>query len=224
MNVEDAVRERYSCRAFLADKPVDRQTVAELLDIASSAPSGGNLQPWNVIVLSGEPLASLVADVKARFADLPKGEGGEYRIYPENLKEPYFSRRHKCGEDLYTTIGVGRDDKPGRMKQFRRNIEIFSAPVGLFVYLDRQMQPGQWSDAGMFIQTLMLAATARGLATCGQEFWAMWHKSVARYTRPPQDWMLFCGIALGVPDPDAAVNSLKTDRAPVSEFARFTGF
>lgn len=224
MNVEDTVRARFSCRAFQADKPVDRQTVAELLDIASGAPSGGNLQPWNVIALTGEPLASLVADVQAQFADLPRGEGNEYRIYPENLKEPYFSRRHKCGEDLYATIGVGRDDKPGRMKQFRRNIEMFSAPVGLFVYLDRQMQLGQWSDAGMFIQTLMLAATERGLATCGQEFWSMWHKSVARYTEPPHDWMLFCGIALGVPDPDAPVNSLKTDRVPVSEFARFAGF
>lgn len=224
MNLEDAVRARYSCRAFRADKLIDRQTVDELLGIASHAPSGGNLQPWNIIALSGQPLASLVEDVKAQFAELPRGEGGEYRIYPENLKEPYFSRRHKCGEDLYATIGVGRDDKPGRLKQFRRNIEMFSAPVGLFVYLDRQMQPGQWSDAGMFIQTLMLAATARGLATCGQEFWSMWHRSVARYTKPPQDWMLFCGIALGVPDHDAVVNSLKTDRAPVSEFARFTGF
>ncbi len=224
MNVEDAARARYSCRAFLADKPVDRKTVEDLLAIAATAPSGGNLQPWNIIALSGDPLAALVDDVKAQVADLPRGDGSEYRIYPENLKQPYFARRHKCGEDLYATIGIGREDKPGRMKQFRRNIELFSAPVGLFVYLDRQMQPGQWSDAGMFIQTLMLAATARGLATCGQEFWAMWHKSVARHTNPPEHWMLFCGVALGVPDPDAPINSLKTDRASVSEIARFIGF
>lgn len=224
MNVEDAARARYSCRAFLADNPVDRKAVEDLLSVAACAPSGGNLQPWNVIALSGEPLAALIGDVKAQVADLPRGEGSEYRIYPENLKEPYFARRHKCGEDLYATIGVGREDRAGRMKQFGRNIELFSAPVGLFVYLDRQMQPGQWSDAGMFIQTLMLAATARGLATCGQEFWAMWHKTVARHTEPSQDWMLFCGIALGVPDPDAPINTLKTDRAATEDFACFSGF
>ena len=103
MNVEDAARARYSCRAFLADKPVDRKTVEELLAIAATAPSGGNLQPWNIIALSGEPLAALIDDVNGQVSDLPRGEGSEYRIYPQNLKEPYYARRHKCGEDLYAT-------------------------------------------------------------------------------------------------------------------------
>jgi nitroreductase len=173
MNVEEAIQARYSCRAFLPDKPVERHTVEHLLKVAAQAPSGGNLQPWQVIVLSGEALAALVADVKAQAETLPRGEETEYRIYPKDLKEPYFSRRHKCGEDLYATIGVAREDKQGRLKQYRRNMELFGAPVGLFVYLDRQMQPGQWSDAGMFIQTFMLAAAGQGLATCAQEFWAM---------------------------------------------------
>ncbi len=224
MNVEDAIRARYSCRAFLPDRPVSRETVEELLKVAGQAPSGGNLQPWQVIVLTGEPLKALVADVQSQFETMPRGEQTEYRIYPQDLKEPYFARRHKCGEDLYATINVTREDRAGRMRQYRRNIELFGAPVGLFVYLDRQMQPGQWSDAGMFIQTLMLAATARGLATCAQEFWAMWHTAVARQANPPDDWMLFCGVALGHEDNLAPINSLRTDRAEVREFARFSGF
>ncbi|MDX1715362.1 MAG: nitroreductase [Anderseniella sp.] len=224
MNVEEAIQARYSCRAFLPDKPVDQKTVEHLLKVSAQAPSGGNLQPWQVFVLSGEPLAALVADVQMQAETLPRGEETEYRIYPKDLKEPYFSRRHKCGEDLYATIGAAREDKQGRLKQYRRNMELFGAPVGLFVYLDRQMQPGQWSDAGMFIQTFMLAAAGHGMATCAQEFWAMWHSAVARYTSPPDDWMLFCGIALGYADQDAPINTLRTDRAEVEEFADFKGF
>jgi nitroreductase len=224
MDVAEAARARYSCRAFLRDRPVDRATVEQLLEVAAMAPSGGNLQPWHIVALTGEPLAALVDDVMSQIGDQPRGEGSEYRIYPENLKEPYFSRRFKCGEDLYETIGVAREDKQGRLTQFRKNFELFGAPVGLYCYLDRQMQPGQWSDAGMFLQTLMLAATARGLATCSQEAWAMWPKTVARHTRPDADWMLFCGVALGYPDTDASINTLKTDRARVSEFARLEGF
>lgn len=224
LDFEDVVSRRYSCRAFLADKPVEQALVEELLAIAGKAPSGGNLQPWHVVALSGEPLAGLVNDVKARAKTNPRGEETEYRIYPKDLKQPYFDRRHKCGEDLYATIGVGREDKPGRLRQYFRNIELFDAPVGLFIYLDRQMQPGQWSDAGMFIQTLMLAATSRGLATCAQEFWAMWHTSVAKFAQPPSEWMLFCAVALGYEDPDAPINSLKTDRADIEEFSSFSGF
>jgi nitroreductase len=224
MNVEEVIRTRHSCRAFLPDKPVDRRQLEHLLEVAAQAPSGGNLQPWHVIALSGEPLAALVADVKVQAETMPRGEETEYRIYPKNLKEPYFSRRHKCGEDLYATIGVPREDKQGRLRQYRRNMELFGAPVGLFVYLDRQMQPGQWSDAGMFIQTFMLAAAGQGLATCAQEFWAMWHSVVARHTSPLDDWMLFCGIAVGYADHDAPINKLRTDRAKPEEFASFQGF
>lgn len=224
MDIEKAILDRRSCRSFLPDKPVSRQTIEDLLRLAANAPSGGNLQPWQVIVLTGKPLASLIAGVKCQFESNPKGEKTEYRIYPKDLKEPYFSRRHKCGEDLYATIGVSRENRAGRMQQYRRNIEFFGAPVGLFVYLDRQMQPGQWSDLGMFVQTLMLAATGQGLATCAQEFWAMWHAAVAKYTTPPDEWLLFCAVALGYADDAAPINRLRTDRAEVAEFTRFHGF
>jgi nitroreductase len=125
---------------------------------------------------------------------------------------------------MYASIDVTRDNKLGRLIQFARNFEFFGAPVAMFFYLDRQMQPGQWSDLGMFIQSLMLAATEQGLATCAQEAWAIWHKTIGEFLQAPPEHMLFCGLALGHADPDAPINRLRTDRAPLEEFVSFRGF
>lgn len=223
MTVEDALKTRITCRAFLPD-PVPEATVRALLDAARWAPSGGNLQPWRVHVLAGEALAALKADVATEMATHPMGHPPSYEIYPAPLKDPYNARRRKCGEDMYATIGVARDDKPGRHAQFRRNFEMFGAPVGLFVYIDKQMGPPQWSDMGMFLQSFMLAARAAGLHTAAQEAWAMWEAAVARAVSPPDDLMLFCGVGLGWMDESAPINGLRTDRAEVDEFAAFDGF
>ncbi|HMQ58175.1 MAG TPA: nitroreductase [Rhizobiaceae bacterium] len=199
-------------------------TVRAILDGARHAPSGGNLQPWEVYAVTGEPLARLLGDVEAKMALHPRGEAPQYRVYPQDLKQPWFDRRFKCGEDLYATIGVAREDKAGRLAQFRRNFLLFGAPVGLFVYLDRQMGPPQWADCGMFLQSLMLLACEHGLATCAQEAWAAWHETIAAHLDPPDEWMLFCGVALGFMDEDAPVNRLRTERAEVEAFVRFVGF
>ena len=113
--------------------------------------------------IAGEPLAQLLAAVRGKLFSHPRGEGSEYDIYPANLGEPYRSRRHKCGEDMYATIGVTRDDKPARLRQFAQNYALFGAPVGLFFYIDRQMGPPQWSDLGMYMQSVMLLAREHGL-------------------------------------------------------------
>lgn len=223
MHVLEALDSRFSCRAFRPD-PVPEETVRAILGAAARAPSGGNLQPWHVHALSGAPLARLVAAVRAKMADLPRGEPGEYAVYPPELKEPYAARRFKAGEDLYATIGVTRDDKAARGRQFRRNFELFGAPVGLFVYLDRTMGPPQWADCGMFLQSVMLAARAHGLHTCAQEAWAQWHSLVGAHLAPPAEHMLFCAIALGHMDETAPINTLRTERAPVDAFTRFAGF
>lgn len=136
MNVLDALDSRYSCRAFRPD-PVPERTVWEILVAAGRAPSGGNLQPWHVHALTGDPLAELLADVEVTMQEMPRGETPEYRIYPADLKEPYASRRFGAGEALYSALGVSREDKAGRGRQFRQNFRLFGAPVGLFVYLDR---------------------------------------------------------------------------------------
>lgn len=125
---------------------------------------------------------------------------------------------------MYATLGIGREDKTARLMQFARNFEFFGAPVGLFVSLHKSMQPGQWSDCGMFIQSFLLAAEEAGLATCCQEFWAAFPRAVKGAVGIPDDDILFCGIALGHADPDAPINATRTDRAGVDEFARFEGF
>jgi nitroreductase len=223
LNVSEAVASRISCRAFLGT-PVPAATVRAILDAARQAPSGGNLQPWRVYALAGAPLQDLVALIRTRLPVQPRGDGSEYDIYPPGLVEPYRSRRFKCGEDMYATIGIARDDRFGRLLQFARNFEFFGAPVGLFFCLDRRLGPPQWSDVGMYMQTVMLLAREHGLHTCAQEAWSVWHKTVGEFLELPPELMLFSGMALGHADPNHPLNTLRTDRAPLEEFACFRGF
>jgi nitroreductase len=220
MNVTDAIRSRMSCRAFL-DTPVPIETIRSMLDVAKQSPSGGNLQPWQVHVLLGAPLREFLALIQEKLINQPQGEGTEYPVYPPNLKEPYRSRRFKCGEDLYATIAVPREDRPRRLAQFARNYELFGAPAVIFFVIDRHMGADQWADVGMFMQSLMLLARERGLHTCAQEAWASWHRTVAEFLGLPAELMLFCGLALGHRDDAAPINQLRTDRAAVEEFATF---
>ena len=220
MKVSEALATRISCRAFKPD-PVDERIVREIIDRARYAPSGGNLQPWHLYAISGEPLARLLADIEETMANTPRGVATQYDVYPKDLKEPYASRRFKCGEDLYATIGVARDDKPGRSRQFKRNVQLYDAPVALFTYIDRTMGPPQWSDVGMFLQSIMLVAREYGLHTCAQEAWAQFHPVIDAHLKPSADRILFCGMALGVMDEDHPINSLRTERASVDEIMTF---
>ena len=223
MDVREAVASRYSCRAFL-DTPVPQTVVGDILERAARAPSGGNLQPWCVHVLAGERLAALKALLAPRMGELPRGEGGEYAVYPPDLAEPFQSRRRGVGEALYRAIGVPREDRAGRYRQYGRNFVLFDAPVGLFFSLHRSMGPPQWSDLGMFVQTVMLLARAHGLHSCAQEAWTIWHRTVAAFLPVPRDHMVFCGMALGHADPDAAINQWRSGREPLDGFATFEGF
>jgi len=223
MDVRDAVASRFSCRAFLPT-PVPLATVRDILERAARAPSGGNLQPWRVDVLAGRALEELKAMMRGRDAELPRGEGAEYRIYPDALKQPYHGRRRDVGALLYAALGIAREDRPARVAQYGRNFQFFDAPVGLFVSIDRSMGPPQWSDLGGFIQTVLLLARAHGLHGCAQEAWTHWHKTVPPFLGLPSDHILFCGIALGLADADAAINRWRAPRAPVDEFATFRGF
>jgi nitroreductase len=223
MDITAAIDSRISCRAFL-DTPVPRHTIVSILEAAKRAPSGGNLQPWLVHVLAGKPLADFRQIVRDKARTQPMGEGAEYNVYPPNLHEPYRSRRFKCGEDMYATIDIPRENKFARLAQFARNYQFFGAPVALFFCVDRRMGQDQWADIGMFMQNIMLLARGHGLHTCAQEAWAAWHKTVAEFLQLPPEIMLFCGMALGYMDEGAAINSLRTDRAPLEEFATLHGF
>jgi nitroreductase len=220
MNVTEALATRKSVRAFKPE-PVPRALVEEILLKAARAPSGGNLQPWKVHALIGPARDELVRRTKERMAVNPRGGVPEYHIYPPDLTEPYKTRRFRIGEAMYATMGIGREDKMGRLAQFVRNWEFFGAPVGLIFSIDRQMQQGQWSDLGGFLQSIMLLAREYGLHTCAQEAWAPFHEVIRAYLNVPQEEIIFAGMALGYADEAEPINSLVSERAPISEWAVF---
>lgn len=223
MKVSEAVRNRRSVRGFL-DTPVDRAVIEQVLETASRAPSGGNLQPWRIVALAGSPLQELKKLMAERIESGGGSDESLYPIYPSHVSSPYRDYRFRNGEQLYGAVGIPREDKAARLKWFARNYEFFGAPVGLFCYVDKQMGSAQWSDLGMYLQSVMLLLQEQGLASCPQESWSRYHRTVAKTVGPPDEWMLFCGMAVGYEDPDEPANALRTERAPLAEFVTFLGW
>jgi nitroreductase len=215
MNVSEAVASRRSIRAFLA-QPVDPDLLRGLLLKAARAPSGGNVQPWRIVLVNGAAMARLRAFLRERTGP----EAPAYPIYPAGLKSPYRDSRFKVGEDMYALLGIAREDKPARLRWVARNFDFFGAPAAFFCFVDRQMGPPQWSDLGMFLQTFMLLAREAGLDTCAQEAWSQRAESVQAFTGADADLMLFCGMAIGYRDPAAPVNTLVSDREPAAVWLR----
>jgi len=220
--VDAAITTRRSLRAFLPD-PIPRQTIEEILAVASRAPSGTNTQPWKVYVLTGEAKAALSAKIAAAYDDPAQraAHTEEYAYYPTEWKAPFIDRRRKVGWDLYGLLGIAKTDKQRMHVQHRRNYEFFGAPVGLMFTMDRAMQQGSWLDYGMFLQSIMIAARGRGLDTCPQAAFMQFHRIISAHVGAPDNEQVVCGMSLGHADPNAIENSLVTDREPVSGFARF---
>jgi len=224
--VDAAIISRKSVRAFKS-APVSRQTLTDLLQVASRAPSGTNTQPWKVYVLQGESRATLVDKVCAAHDAVRANPAlvseyrEEYDYYPEKWVSPYIDRRRENGWGLYNLLGIGKGDKDQMHMQHQRNYRFFDAPVGLMFTLDRVMGRGSLLDYGMFLQNLMLAARARGLHTCPQAAWNGFAKIILPHIGAGADEMLVCGMALGYADEDDAVNTFHTPRVPVAEFTRW---
>lgn len=216
MDVTTAAHKRISVRQFTG-QTISDDVLRGLLEDAARAPSGGNLQPWRIYAVNGESMTKL----REYLATQPPLDRPEYEIYPKELNEPYRTNRFTIGEQMYATLGIPREDKDGRRRQFAHNNDFFGAPAAIFCYVDRQMGPPQWSDLGMFLQTFMLLAVERGLGTCAQEYWSVRHKSVTSFVGAPDNEMLFCGIAIGHVDESAPINSLKSERMPLDAWAKF---
>lgn len=220
--VDAAIKSRHSLRAFLPT-PVPRETIEQILEVASWAPSGTNTQPWQVHVLTGAALERISGRIQAAYLDPAQNAAHqeEYAYYPREWRSPYIDRRRKVGWDLYGLLDIAKTDKARMQHQHGRNFVFFDAPVGLFFTIDRVMQQGSWLDYGMFLQNVMIAARARGLHTCPQAAFTQFHRLVAEELQLSPEQMLVCGMSLGHADPDAVENQLVTERAPVSEFTRF---
>lgn len=220
MNVSDAVSSRRSVRGFL-DRPVDLALLKSLLSKAAAAPSGGNIQPWHIHVVTGQRLVELKELMAKRVIEAPGGEGAEYAIYPRELVEPYRTRTFEVGEGLYKRLGIPREDKAARAQWFARNFQFFGAPVGLFCYVHRNNGAPQWSDLGMYLQTLMLLLREEGLDSCPQECWALYPRTLENFLGTPPEHMLFTGMAIGWKNPDEPANSLVPPRASLEDFTEF---
>lgn len=215
MNVTEAVEARKSIRSFL-DTPIADATIAALLETASRAPSGGNVQPWRIYVIGSATMPRFKEFLATRTIEPPG-----YDVYPPKLWEPYRTNRFALGEKMYALLGIPREDREARLAQFAANYEFFGAPAAIFCFVDKGMGPPQWSDLGMFLQTFMLLAVEAGLATCPQEAWSSWSNAVHEFVGAPDEEMLFCGVAIGQPDPAAPINTLRSDRMPLDDWARF---
>ena len=220
--VDEAITSRRSIRAFLP-KPVAHEDIQELLSVAARAPSGSNTQPWKVYVLTGATRQRLSDEIMATYLDPAKvsEHKEEYNYYPLNWVAPYVDRRRKVGWDLYALLGLTRENKSGMQTQHGRNYQFFDAPVGLIFTIDRVMEQGSWLDYGMFLQSVMIAARARGLDTCPQAAFTQFHRVIAQVLELPESEQVVCGMALGYADQEKIENTLITDREPLSGFAKF---
>jgi nitroreductase len=221
---DEAILTRRSVRAFLPT-PVPRETVEELLALASRSPSGTNIQPWKVRVIAGEKrLAVSRAIQEAIDRDGHEAFTREWNYYPERWREPFIGRRRKIGWDLYGLLGIRKGDFEATERQTRRNYDFFDAPVGLIFTLDEDLEIGSWLDLGIFIGTFMVAARGRGLHTCPQAALANAHVVLRAELGIPASEVVICGMALGHEDTSKVENTLVTERAKPSEFATFEGF
>ncbi|HAQ35649.1 MAG: nitroreductase family protein [Maricaulis sp.] len=220
MQVSDALRSRISTRAFL-DRQVDEAAIRGILDTARWAPSGGNLQPWKVHVVTGDARQRVIDAVKSKLESDPFGDENAFPVYPEKLWEPYRSRRFEMGEQMYALLGIPREDKGARLEHLLRNFDFFGAPVGLFFVIEKAMNPNQWAHLGMFMLAVSLAAEEAGLATCMQEAWTRFSGTIGTALGLPETEQVYCGMALGYADPAAPVNQLRSQRADLSAISVF---
>ncbi|MDD5295574.1 MAG: nitroreductase [Rhodocyclaceae bacterium] len=220
--VDGVINSRYSCRAFLP-QPVPHETVADILRVASRAPSGTNTQPWKVAVVTGEKLKSLTDRMSAAFDDPEEAttHSDPYAYYPKKWISPYIERRRKVGLDLYGLLGIVKGDAKRMHEQHGKNYKFFGAPVALVFTVDTIMEQGSWLDYGMFVQTVMLAAKARGLDTCPQAAPLQFHRIIRDQLQLPENETMVCAMSLGYADTGAVENTLRTERAPLEEWVRF---
>lgn len=219
MDLDTALDSRSSARVFKSD-PVSRDLVEEILERAARSPSGTNVQPWKVYVAMGPARERLSRELLAYRAENPEDGDKEWPSVSKRV-EPYLSRMRTLGKEMYTLLEIPKGDKKANWEQWGRNYKFFDAPVGLIFTIDKDLDRTSWLDIGIFIQSLMLSATARGLDTCAQGAWNQFWTVTKDVLEIPDNEYVVCGMSLGYADETAPVNTLVADREPVSSFAFF---
>jgi nitroreductase len=221
-SIEQLIRARRSVRRF-TDRLVSKQLLIEVLDIARSAPSNSNMQPWKVYLVGGAAKDKLAQALTEAHQKTPADYQPERPMYPPSLPVPYSDRLQLFGRAFYGTLGIDQTDMEARGRQTARNLVFFDAPIAAFFTVDRRMEAGSWFDCGLLAQTFMLAAKARGLDTCAQIFLTKYHSVVRRHLPIDESQIMLCGMSIGYADTSSVEYTVNTPRILVDEFASFTG-
>jgi nitroreductase len=220
MNVSEAIEGRQSIRAFDSGREVTSDVITSILTTAGRAPSGSNIQPWHVYVVTGAAKNRISDACKARYLSGDEGES-EYHYYPQAWRQPYIGRRRQTGFGLYGLLGIDKADTAAVQGYRVTNYEFFGAPMGLFFTIDRDMELGSWVDYGMFLQSIMLSARDAGLETCAQAAFCPYYDTVMPLLKAPVEQMLICGMSMGYPQKEAVINSYRTERLDAKAFTTF---
>ena len=226
LSVDAAIQSRFSARAYLP-REVDKEVLEDLLQVAGRAPSGTNTQPWNVYVLQGARKDQLIQsvcqahDALAANPALAADYAEAYDYYPSEWVSPYIERRRECGFGLYGVLGIAKGEKEKMHMQHQQNYRFFGAPVGLVFTIDRILGRGSLLVYGMFLQSVMVAARARGLHTCPQAAWNSFSKIIMPHVGAGENEMLVCSMSLGYADEAALVNTFQTTRVDAKTFTHW---
>lgn len=223
MNIEDAIRSRKSVRAF-TDQPVEQEKIHQILELSQRSPSGTNTQPWHTYVCAGAVKDAIVTDVCELFDQGKSRKYEDFDYYPSVWEPVHRDRRRELGWDLYGLLGIEKGDRARTMAQSKRNFQFFDAPVGLFFTTDAYLGRGSWFDAGLYMQTVMLAARNVGLHTCPQAAWVSFQDPIYKHLNIPKDQVLLSGLAMGYEDTSAIENTLVSKREDVDRVVTYAGF
>jgi nitroreductase len=206
-DLDEVIVSRHSSRLFLPDKPVPHQLVTESLELAIRAPSNSNIQPWHVVFASG-PARDRLVEALLTEADIASPN------VPE-LPEHFAHYRRDLGALVYGAMGVARDDPEARRLAVLRNWEFFRAPLAAIVCMHRDLDYIDAIAVGMFLQTFVLALTARGLGSCVQVSVAGYPNVLRQQLHIGDEYRILCGVSIGYPDPTFPANSLRVPRSPL---------
>jgi nitroreductase len=220
--VERIMMGRFANRFYL-NREVDLETLTGILNAARYTGTGANVQPWRVYVTAGAAKTALTDAITTAHETASGEHSSEFRYLPDPLPE-FASRRREFGSVFYGSLNINHDDVTARAAQTARNCRFFGAPIGLIFTIDRRLEKGSWLALGMFIQNVMLAAKARGLDTCTQEFLSRYHAVIRANLPLAPDELVVFSMAMGFGDPEWAKRRPQMPKAPIEEFASLHGF
>jgi len=220
--IDQLVRTRRAVRRF-TDRPVAKRLLLEILDVAGRSPSNSNIQPWRLYIVGGAAKDKLAQALSEAHQKSPADYQPERPIYAPDLPAPFADRLQLFGRVFYGALGIERTDMAARGRQTARNLIFFDAPIAAFFTVDRRLEVGSWFDCGLFAQTFMLAAKARGLDTCPQIFLTKYHSVVRRHLPIDDSQIVACGMSIGYADTSCVEYTIDMPRIPVSDFASITG-